>query len=45
MRVRLGTLDTEITERVSSHIFVGSKAEWHEIQDDAIQHQERPKPI
>ena len=45
MRVRLGTLDTEITERVSSHIFVGSKAEWHEIQDEAIQHQERPTPL
>jgi hypothetical protein len=45
MRIRLGTLDTKITERVSSHIFVGSKAEWHEIQDQAIQHQERPPAI
>jgi hypothetical protein len=45
MRLRLGTLDTEITERVSSHIFVGSKAEWHEIQDEAIQYQERPIPL
>jgi hypothetical protein len=44
MRLRLGTLDTEITERVSSHIFVGSKAEWHEIQDEAVQYQERPMP-
>jgi len=44
MRVRLGTLDTAINERVSSHIFVGSKAEWHEIQDEAIQYQERPIP-
>ena len=45
MRLRLGTLDTEITERVSSHIFVGSKAEWHENQDEAIQYQERPIPL
>ena len=42
MRVRLGTLDDPITDRVSQHIFVGSKAEWHEITDDAIQYQERP---
>lgn len=42
MRVRLGTLDDRISEKVGAHIFVGSKAEWHEILDDAIQHQERP---
>ena len=42
MRVRLGTIDDPITDRVSQHIFVGSKAEWHEITDDAIQYQERP---
>ncbi len=42
MRVRLGTLDDNIDTKVSSHIFVGSKAEWHDILDDAIQHQERP---
>ena len=42
MRVRLGTLDDRISEKVGAHIFVGSKAEWHEILDDAIQHPERP---
>lgn len=42
MRVRLGTLDDTIQEKVRLHIFVGSKAEWYEIQDDATQHQERP---
>jgi hypothetical protein len=42
MRVRLGTLDDPITEKVKMHIFVGSKAEWHEIQDEATQYQERP---
>jgi len=42
MRVRLGTLDDTIDTRVSSHIYVGSKAEWFDILDDATQHQERP---
>jgi hypothetical protein len=45
MRVRLGTLDDSITEKVQMHIFVGSKAEWHEIQDEATQHLERPTPL
>jgi hypothetical protein len=42
MRIRLGTIDTVFEERVSAHIFVGSKAPWHEIADEAIQYQERP---
>ena len=42
MRVRLGTIDDPITEKVQQHIFVGSKAEWHDIADQAPQYQERP---
>jgi hypothetical protein len=42
MRIRLGTIDTAFNERVSAHIFVGSKAQWSEIADDAPQYEERP---
>jgi hypothetical protein len=33
LRLRIGTLDSEISERPSAHIFVGSKAAWDEICD------------
>jgi len=42
LRLRIGTLDTKIEGKPSSHIFVGSKAEWHEICDDIPQYKERP---
>lgn len=42
VRVRIGTLDTPIETQVSAPIFVGSKAEWYEIHDDASQYEERP---
>ena len=42
VRVRIGTLDTTIEKKIAAHIFVGSKAEWYEILDDAPQHTERP---
>jgi len=42
VRVRIGTLDTPVNGKVSAHIFVGSKAEWHEILDSMPQHEERP---
>ena len=42
VRVRIGSLDTPVNSKVSAHIFVGSKAEWHEILDDAPQYEERP---
>lgn len=41
VRVRIGTLDTPVETKISAHIFVGSKAEWYEILDDAPQHEER----
>jgi hypothetical protein len=42
MRVRLGTIDDFIPNKVQQHIFVGSKAEWHDIADSAPQYTERP---
>lgn len=40
--VPAGTLDTPPGLRPSSHIFVGSKAEWHDIVDDLPQYPEYP---
>ena len=34
VRVRLGTVDSDISERPSAHIFVTSKANWEEIAGD-----------
>ena len=42
MRIRLGTLDTPIDSKVSSHIYTASKAEWYDILDGATQYSERP---
>lgn len=42
VRVRIGSMDTPIDGKVSMHIFVGSKAEWYDLLDNAPQHHERP---
>lgn len=42
VRVRIGTLDTQIKTKASGHIFVGSKAEWYDIDDHMPQYHERP---
>lgn len=34
IRVRLGTIESDILERPSAHIFVTSKANWEEINGD-----------
>lgn len=39
-RLRIGTIDTPFTCANQYHIFVGSKAPWHEITDDHPQHAE-----
>jgi hypothetical protein len=39
-----GALDDDPKVRTSSHIYVGSKAIWHEITDDLPQHPEGPPP-
>src|SRR5581483_11360375 len=41
-RIRVGTLDTPVTGKVSAHIFAAYKAEWDEILDGAPQYAERP---
>ncbi len=43
VHVALGTLIDPPTIRPSAHIFVGSKAAWHEITDSLPQYQEFPK--
>ncbi len=40
--VAMGTLVDEPSIRPSMHIFVGSKAKWHEITDDLPQFEEFP---
>jgi len=40
--VALGVIDGDPGVRPSSHIFVGSKAPWHEITDGLPQHATRP---
>ena len=40
VHVTLGTLIDEPTIRPTAHIFVGSKAPWHEITDNLPQHDE-----
>jgi hypothetical protein len=43
IHVAMGTLVEEPTIRPSMHIFVGSKAKWHQITDDLPQFEEFPK--
>ena len=41
VRVRLGTIESDIKERPMAHIFVTSKADWERITDDLPQYEER----
>jgi hypothetical protein len=43
VHIAMGTLVNDPTIRPSAHIFVGSKANWHEITDDLPQFSEFPK--
>ncbi len=40
IRVRLGTIDSDINEKPQAHIFVGSKASWDKICDGLPQYDE-----
>lgn len=40
VRVRLGTIESDISERPGAHIFVGSKANWDHICDNLPQYEE-----
>jgi hypothetical protein len=42
VHVAMGTLVDEPSIRPSMHIFVGSKAKWHQITDDLPQYDEFP---
>jgi hypothetical protein len=42
VHVTMGTLIDEPTIRPSMHIFVGSKAKWHQITDDLPQYEAFP---
>jgi hypothetical protein len=45
VHLRLGTLDQAPTLRPDAHVFVGSKAAWHEIGDELPQYPgARPRP-
>lgn len=39
IRVRLGTIESEITEKPEAHIFVNSKANWEEIHGNLPQYE------
>ena len=43
VHVAMGTLIDTPTIRPTAHIFVGSKAPWHQITDDLPQFQEFPE--
>lgn len=40
VRIRLGTIESDITERPEAHIFVSSKANWENISDNLPQYDE-----
>ncbi|EKP0308222.1 GFA family protein [Aeromonas veronii] len=42
INLRLGVLDDVPSQRPAFHIFVGSKAPWHQISDDCPQFDTRP---
>lgn len=39
VRVRLGTIESDIVERPTAHIFVASKANWEDIEGDLPQYE------
>ncbi len=38
LRIRLGTIDSDISEKPQAHIFVSSKASWDQITDELPQY-------
>ena len=40
IRIRLGTMESDINESPEAHIFVSSKANWEEISDNLPQYDE-----
>ena len=44
MHLAAGSLDHAPPLKVDLHLYVGSKASWHEITDELPQHDELPPP-
>ena len=44
VRVRLGTIESDIEERPGAHIFVSSKANWETIPDDGLPRYDEHEP-
>ena len=42
IRIRLGTIESDITQRPQAHIFVASKANWEDITGSLPQYDEYP---
>jgi hypothetical protein len=40
VRIRLGTIDSDIVEKPEAHIFIKSKANWEQIEDNLPQYDE-----
>lgn len=43
VRIRLGTIESDIAERPEAHIFISSKANWENISDNLPQYDEYKK--
>ncbi len=44
IRIRLGTLDSDIDERAALHVWVSEKPSWSEINDELPQFEKAPVP-
>lgn len=42
VRLRVGTINEPVTQKIAHHQFVAFKADWYEINDDAPQYDEYP---
>lgn len=45
IRVRIGSIKSDITEQPEAHIFVKSKANWEKIESDLPQYDEYPSDL
>jgi hypothetical protein len=43
LRLRIGTLDTPLNRKPSSHIFFHDKAEWFDMHDEVPKYSQRPE--
>lgn len=45
IRVRIGSIESDITEQPEAHVFVKSKANWEKIEGDLPQYDEYPSDL